>query len=199
MSPVRVRSLLVVTGACFATLAVAVLLLGSLPADAAVREVLLASATPAVVEAMRLVNMGGEWPVLVPGTLLLFVVFPRARQHWWVWVLLMLTAPLAETGMKYLVGRPRPEDGSFGFPSGHATAAAAFFGAVGYLAGGLPASLRLVVRPAAGLAIVLVALARVILRAHWPSDAVAGVALGLALAAAAALVAATVRPPSPVR
>ena len=129
---------------------------------------------------MRLVNMGGEWPVLVPGTLLLFVVFPRARQHWWVWVLLMLTAPLAETGMKYLVGRPRPEDGSFGFPSGHATAAAAFFGAVGYLAGGLPASLRLVVRPAAGLAIVLVALARVILRAHWPSDAVAGVALGLA-------------------
>jgi membrane-associated phospholipid phosphatase len=50
------------------------------------------------------------------------------------------------------------------------------------------------VRGLAGLMIVLVALARVILRAHWPSDALAGVALGLALAAAAGLLAAGDRP-----
>jgi membrane-associated phospholipid phosphatase len=37
--------------------------------------------------------------------------------------------------------------------------------------------------------IVLVGMARVILRAHWPSDALGGIALGLALAAAAALIA----------
>ena len=37
--------------------------------------------------------------------------------------------------------------------------------------------------------IVLVAVARVILRAHWPSDALGGIALGLALASAAALLA----------
>jgi membrane-associated phospholipid phosphatase len=49
------------------------------------------------------------------------------------------------------------------------------------------------VRALAVAMIVLVGLARVILRAHWPSDVVAGIALGLALAAAAGLLAARTR------
>jgi membrane-associated phospholipid phosphatase len=91
--------------------------------------------------------------------------------------------------LKIVIGRARPEDASMGFPSGHATAAAAFFGAVIYLAGSLPTAARILVRIGAALVIVLVALARVVLRAHWPSDAVAGIALGLGFASAAALVA----------
>jgi len=82
-----------------------------------------------------------------------------------------------------------------GFPSGHATAAAAFFGAVFYLAESLRPSARRLVRVAALVIIVLVATARVILRAHWPSDALAGIALGLALASAAALAAGLGTPP----
>ena len=39
------------------------------------------------------------------------------------------------------------------------------------------------------LTIVLVAMARVILRAHWPADTLAGIALGLALASIAAMLA----------
>jgi membrane-associated phospholipid phosphatase len=39
--------------------------------------------------------------------------------------------------------------------------------------------------------ILLVGVARVVLRAHWPSDVLAGIALGLALAAAAGWVAST--------
>jgi undecaprenyl-diphosphatase len=94
-----------------------------------------------------------------------------------------------ETVFKQLVGRPRPEGVALGFPSGHATAAAAFFGAVMLLAGALPPRACAGVRALAAVMIALVGLARVILRAHWPSDVLAGIALGLALAAAAGLLA----------
>jgi membrane-associated phospholipid phosphatase len=43
--------------------------------------------------------------------------------------------------------------------------------------------------------ILLVGLARVLLRAHWPSDVLGGIALGLALASIASLIAS--RPPTP--
>jgi undecaprenyl-diphosphatase len=84
-----------------------------------------------------------------------------------------------------------------GFPSGHATAAAAFFGAVLFLAGSLTPPARTWVRIGAIAGIVLVGMARIILRAHWPSDALGGIALGLALAAAAALLASRPRAGSP--
>jgi len=189
------RGELAVAAACLVALTAAVVTLGALPADAAVREALLAlAATPGLVDAMRVVNRAGEWPVLLPGTLALFVVFRRARERWWVWVTLMVAAPLMEGLLKYLVGRSRPEDVSLGFPSGHATASAAFFGAVMLLAGALPPGACAWVRAAAAVMIGLVGLARVILRAHWPSDVLAGIALGLALAAAAGLLAARARP-----
>jgi undecaprenyl-diphosphatase len=183
------RRVLAVTGACFLALTLAVVMLGSAPADVGVREMLLGLATPAVVDAMRVVNGAGDWRGLLPGMLLLFVVFRRARERWWLWVGLMLTAPTLEWTFKQLVGRPRPEALSLGFPSGHSTAAAAFFGAVMFLAGALPPRLCAWVRALALVMIALVGMARVILRAHWPSDVLAGIALGLALAAAAGLLA----------
>ncbi len=75
-----------------------------------------------------------------------------------------------------------------GFPSGHATAATAFFGALIHLAQGLPRPARRLVSVVAVVVIVLVAVARVTLRAHWPTDAAGGIALGAALASAAALI-----------
>ncbi|HEV8640497.1 MAG TPA: phosphatase PAP2 family protein [Methylomirabilota bacterium] len=186
----RSRAVLLVAGAAFLALAGAVALLGTLPMDAAIRDALLAWATPPVLTVMRVVNYAGDWRVILPGTLLLFVVFTRARARWWIWLGLMVAAPIAQWMLKEAIGRPRPENASLGFPSGHATAAAAFFGAVVYLAGALPSRRAcLVVRGLALGAVVLVAAARVMLRAHWPSDVLAGIALGLALAAGAALAA----------
>jgi len=186
------RGVLIVTSACFVALATAVVLWGASPIDTFIRESLLNIAGPTVVSVFRVFNMGGDWRGLVPGTLLLFVVFPRARERWWLWVALMLTAPLMEWSLKQVFMRPRPENLSFSFPSGHSTAAAAFFGAVMYLCGSLPPRWRDTVRVLAGVMIVLVGLARIILRAHWPSDVVAGFALGLALASIASLLAARV-------
>ena len=183
------RTVLVVLGAFFVALAGAVALIGVLPADTAVREALLGLATPAVVAAMRLVNYGGDWRVLLPGTLVLLAAFPRARERWWIWLTLMIAAPMTEGLLKIAIARPRPEGPAFGFPSGHATAAAAFCGAVLYLSSALPLATRRLVRALAVVAVILVGLARVILRAHWPSDVLGGITLGLALASVAAIVA----------
>ena len=183
------RGVLVVMAALFVALAATIVLFGAPPADAAVRNAILALASPAVIAVMHVVNYAGDWKVLLPGTLLLLVVFAGARRQWWLWGALMAVAPISEWLLKQLIRRARPESPSFAFPSGHATAAAAFFGATMYLAGSLPPRAGKIVRALALLGIVLVGLARIILRAHWPSDVLAGIALGLALASIAAMIA----------
>lgn len=183
------RGMLLLTAGCFVAVAAAVVLAAAHPADAAARDSLLGLASPLVVAIMRIITQMGHAWFLAPATLVMLWGLPEARARWWIWVGLMLLAPIAEASLKVLIGRPRPFDPSFGFPSGHATAAAAFFGAVIYLAGSLRPPGPTIVRALAVLAIVLVGLSRVMLRAHWPSDVVGGIALGLALASAAALLA----------
>jgi membrane-associated phospholipid phosphatase len=173
----------------FLVLTLAVIVLPTVPGDTTAREWLLGIATPPVVRTLKVINEAGSWKVLLPASLLLLVAVPRARRHWWVWGGLMVVAPIAEGLLKILIGRPRPEELSMGFPSGHATAAAAYFGAVFYLARALSPPARWLVRVGAVLTILLVAMARVVLRAHWPTDTLAGIALGLTLASVAVMVA----------
>ncbi|MBI1735502.1 MAG: phosphatase PAP2 family protein [Candidatus Rokubacteria bacterium] len=195
----RPRGVLAVTLVCFAALAGGAALAGVLPADEAVRDALLDLASPPVVTALRVVNAAGDWRALLPGTVMLLVVFPRARARWWLWLGLMLIAATGPDVVKAVVGRPRPGAASYGFPSGHATAAAAYFGALVYLAGSLRPPAPTLIRAASVVMIVLVAVARVVLRAHWPSDALGGIALGLALASATALLAASSFSEGPAR
>jgi membrane-associated phospholipid phosphatase len=183
------RGVLTVAAALFVALALVILLAGTPSADVAVREGLLGMASPGVVAVMRLVTYAGAWYVLFPGTVMLVAALPAARRQWWIWCVLMVVAPIAEWVFKNLVRRARPEATSFAFPSGHATAAAAFFGAVVYLAGNLPRRAALVVRVVALAGIVLVGLSRIVLRKHWPADVLAGIALGLALTSVAVLIA----------
>ena len=187
---ITVRGALVVTVGAFVVLALAVLLVGTETVDKALRDQILVAASPNVIAVMRVINVLGDWRFLLPATLLLFAVFDRARRTWWVWVTLMVAAPLAEGALKIMVGRPRPEALSYGFPSGHATAAAAYFGALLYLSESLPRATRTVIRVMATAMLVLVGGARVMLRAHWPADVIGGFALGLALASVAAVLAA---------
>jgi len=194
---VRSSAVLVVALSAFVVLALAALLVGTKTVDTLIREQLLAVATPGVIAVMRVINVLGDWKFLLPATLLLLAVFDDARRTWWVWIALMVIAPLAEGALKIAVGRPRPEGAAYGFPSGHATAAAAYFGALLYLSERLRPGVRTAVRVLAVVAMVLVGVARVMLRAHWPSDVVGGFALGLALASAAALLASTRRGASP--
>ena len=126
--------------------------------------------------------------MLLPASLILLALSPDARRRWWLWLAAMPASAIVESMLKTTLARPRPEDLSAGFPSGHAAAAAAFAVIVVCLAGRSrlrPASQAAVCAVAVILA-VLVGLARVELRAHWPSDVLAGWALGTACAAGAA-------------
>ena len=109
--------------------------------------------------------------------LLLFIVFYS------------LGVPLLETGAKLVVARPRPHhylavgpllQSSHGFPSGHALAAAAFYGMLLVL---LYKEIRhrgwqQVILWGILLLIVFIGLSRIYLGVHWPSDVLGGYALG---------------------
>lgn len=72
---------------------------------------------------------------------------------------------------------------AFSFPSGHSTSAAALWAMVAWLtAMGSRGRFQWIAMAGAGLLIGAVAVSRVLLGAHWPSDVVAGVLLGLSLA-----------------
>src|SRR5262249_57545201 len=151
----------------FVALTAAIWLFGPVPLDRQVLDAISALATPGVVSALKVVNYAGEKLVLIPAMVVLYAVFPRARRQWWIWAVLMLAAPTAEGLLKLMVGRARPMGEGFAFPSGHATAAAAYFGALYYLAGSISApALPLSIRTLALAAILLAALALILLPAH---------------------------------
>ncbi len=171
-------------------LALLVSLQGWLPGERALQEAVVGWASPAVISVFQGINYLGDKRVVLPATLLLLWVTPAgARRRWWLWAAVMVAAPLLEGVGKEIIGRPRPEGNTFGFPSGHATAASAFFFLAAYLLGkrlersGAGVILLWVL---AAVLVALVALARIVLRAHWPGDTLAGAALGLACVSLAA-------------
>jgi len=202
--PSRAGLILAVSALIFFALAVIALIIPPTATEVALRELLLRLDGGIGAALLRGIDNAGTWRVILPGTLLLFALSPRARARWWIWAVALLSAPLAETFFKMAIGRHRPEDITMGFPSGHATAAAAFFGSVIYLAASLSDRPRRAVQILAVTCIALVATGRVALGAHWPTDALAGIALGTLLASTAHLLAArsaapdrqAARPPS---
>ena len=137
----------------------------------------------------RVVNHLGDAWGLVPIALIALAAMPSdVCPRWWLWLGTMVGAGTFEVLGKAFVGRSRPLGQAPGFPSGHVTAAAAFFVMVGYLATkAIPTRAgRTAVWVVATLSIVLVATARIALRAHWPLDVLGGAALGIACGGAAA-------------
>jgi undecaprenyl-diphosphatase len=111
-------------------------------------------------------------------------------------------AALLSTGLKTVVDRPRPvldhplaHATGLSFPSGHALGSAALWGSLAVvLVVRLPGGVRLALAVAVPL---LVAASRVFLGVHFPTDVVAGLALGWALSLALADLLAVGPPASP--
>jgi undecaprenyl-diphosphatase len=136
--------------------------------------------------ASRLAEMPLVAAVVFGSALALWLLTSRSAA---VWLVAALVASLSDTGVKLLVDRPRPaghlvevseKTSSAAFPSGHATAAVLVYGFIFYLAGFLiPARLlRLLVQALCLVIIVLTALQRVYVGAHWPSDVLGGLLFG---------------------
>jgi len=184
----RWRAACLASVAAFAALGLIALIAGVAPGDMATRQGLIDGRTATTLEVARWVNHGGTFRVLAPAMLLLFALSPVARRHWWLWGATLAGSGLAEAAAKFLVGRPRPAGESFGFPSGHSTAAATFAVILIYVLSRERGSRRQ--RVALGALAVILALgvgwARIMLNAHWPSDVLGGWALGVACAAGGA-------------
>ena len=182
------RTVCLISMGLFLGLSLAVAVTGVLPGDTFVRGELTVNDTSGAVGLIRWVNHGGRAQVILPATILLFLLSSVARRYWWLWCVALVGAPLLQNVVKLLVGRSRPDDVSLGFPSGHATAAATYSVVLIYVAG--RARLSRWQRPAVvALAVCFmfaVGLARIVRHAHWPSDVFGGFLLGIGCAAAAA-------------
>lgn len=145
--------------------------------------------TPELDQIMSAVTyLGSAQSILVLAAVAVLVAL-LARQ-WKSAALLILALVASELFLglfKLLVHRPRPplEDariiqGGFSFPSGHSTVSAAFYGTVAYL---LMLSttrqwLRILIGATAALLVVAIGVSRIYLGVHYPSDVLAGWALG---------------------
>lgn len=148
---------------------------------------------------MRGVTWLGSTVVLVPLVVIVGLWSRRRTRSWAVLVQLALSlggAIALYNLIKPLVGRPRPHVGhlvstatGYAFPSGHATqtvAVAVTLAAMGAaITGSWPR--KVAIWSAATLACLLIGFSRIYLGVHWPTDVLAGYALGALWAAMCAL------------
>ncbi|MFC0709639.1 bifunctional DedA family/phosphatase PAP2 family protein [Azorhizophilus paspali] len=141
--------------------------------------------------AMVLITRLGDFETQLYAGLLLVLLLLIVRQ--WRAALFasmtLLGTALANGGLKLLFARGRPEVlleplHSYSLPSGHSSAAFAFFLTLGVLAGrGQTPRMRLTWLLLACLPAMTIALSRVYLGVHWPTDIVAGALLASSLCA----------------
>jgi undecaprenyl-diphosphatase len=166
---------------------------------------------PAVVDVLKVVTALGSAPVtflLIATTVIWALVRRRPVDAAALAVGWALTWALAHLA-KDLYGRPRPAGGyvdaiGLAYPSAHAAYAVGLVAcAVVLVRAGSPLALRFAAVTVALVAVVVVALSRVVLRVHYLTDVLGGVALGTAvyaLVGCVALVVAYVRDnPVPAR
>jgi len=181
------------------TMALAVLLSGALlgvgwpsPLDRTLFEAVSSLHTPLADHLMLLLSRLGDAWVVLP--LILGVYgYLAVQQHWRTanyWLAAAGFAMLASVALKYTLRIPRPDAGiegltPYAFPSSHVMRATVLYSFLSVMiARGLSTPRRWIPYSIAATLAVAVAVARVFLGAHWLSDVLASLILGLAWVAA---------------
>ncbi|MFQ5657408.1 MAG: phosphatase PAP2 family protein, partial [Candidatus Methylomirabilales bacterium] len=167
---------------------------GPFPIDRTVRDFFQASQDATAGWLIKGWAVFGDWQFLALLLLILSLFFsPRVRKEFLLFFLLALGGGGALGQLsKVVVGRLRPGDPRFGFPSGHTLAALVVVSGLLYFAcrrGRLRRPLALASSACGGgLIVVGVGISRIYTDSHWLTDVFGGILLGVALATGVALI-----------
>ena len=136
---------------------------------------------------LAVTQLGGGWTVVALTMMGALALLFSSRRSAVFLVGSMLGVGLLSPLLKEIVGRPRPQLGTpvydaagFSFPSGHSLASIVLFGALVLIARTLRPRLAWPAATAAAILVASVGLTRIYLGVHYPTDVLAGWALGLA-------------------
>ena len=157
------------------------------PVDSAILWFLREQVPAALSGFFAIVTMSGSAAFLLPASVLAVLALLLAKRRFEASLLgaSMVTAPLLVYGLKALVGRDRPmlwETQSYwgsSFPSGHTLSSAAFATGAALCLARIWPRVATLARATALSWIGLVALSRLVLGVHWPSDVLAALCLGV--------------------
>ncbi|MBA3449573.1 MAG: phosphatase PAP2 family protein [Chloroflexia bacterium] len=164
------------------------------PGDITVARAIQQPASPQLDTAARILSViGDDFPgMVVLAIVIISVLMYRGRRDLALFVALAAALRALGPGLKVVINSPRPtleavvvvaQANGLGFPSGHAMGAALFYGAIAVIAPEAVPNpvLARSIQILAGALMILIALARVRLGVHWPSDVAGGLLFGLAL------------------
>jgi undecaprenyl-diphosphatase len=172
------------------------------PIDGAILDGLFGLRTPILDRLMMGLSALGDGIVRTPATVLVAVyLLWRRRWSWAVGLAVaMIGAAILTPALKTMfnIARPTPiyaGADAFSFPSGHAMSTSALYLVLAWIASrSATPKTRFVPWSLAAIMILLTGASRIYLGAHWPSDVLAGFALGTTLAIVGVMIASGVRP-----
>ena len=143
--------------------------------------------TPLIQQAMIAITFLGQGSVLfvLVITVAIWLSLKQQMRVLWFWLALALLSMFCMESVKHLLHIARPSavlhtPTGWSFPSGHTTLSIAFYGFIAYLiAQAVARPYRWLVYGCAGTLISLIAFSRLYLSAHWLSDILGGLLLGI--------------------
>ena len=157
-----------------------------LPLDLTVHHALFALRTPLADHLMAMLAALGDWQVLAPASTLVFawLLWRRRRIAAWHWLAAIAFGLALTTALGFLLDVPKPPAATavagFSFPSGPVTMAMVVYGFFAVLiAREMPGRRRAWPYVLAGLLVALIGFSRLYFGAHWLTDVLGGVLLGM--------------------